>query len=377
MSVHIRRPGFHLLSLVDPSFISNTTSDVSKHNPTSILEKPCFLPDQYRIYTSLYFPLLTLSFILLAYANLRKPKRSSTTNEGRGSFRSKHPGLTLTRSPPMPNSSAGSRSGSGSSGPSSPLPTPFSRSNNSRSLPVASFMRTPHSPNALSPVSHLFASPRSGTPVSFEFGEYFEEKEEEEDVMYPSQYLTRFEPQGRNISASSSRSLSGRHGHVRQGSEIFDLEALQTPRQFVGALDLEADVELEEGSSYSDLMRVPSALPNHRFISAPTTSSEFGSSTKKEKDTIGMTTTSRWMEEEYSYHFTFRGRRRRVVGLPFCGRVRNLMEFVFGIGDEDGPFHGLKRRRKSTGLNGFVLDVLDVFWPAVVVWVVVNLVVLL
>jgi hypothetical protein len=239
-------------------------------------------------------------------------------------------------------------------------------------------MRTPHSPNASSPATHLFASPRSGTPVSFGYGEggdYFEEKEEE-DVMYPSQYLTRFESQGRNISASSSRTLSGRHGHVRQGSEMFDLEALRSSRQFFGALDLEAEVELEEGPSHSDSMRVPSALPNHRFISAPTTSSEFVSSTKK-KDTIGMTTNSRRIEEDSPFHFTFRGRRRRVVGLPFCGRVRNLMEFVFGIGAEDGPFHGLKRRRKRTGLSGFVLDVLDVFWPAMVVWVVINLIVLL
>ena len=286
----------------------------------------------------------------------------------------------------MPNSLAGSGSGSGSSGPSSPLPnaaggswSSFPRSNSPRSLAVASYIRTPHSPNALSPATHLFASPRSGTPVSFGFGEggeYFEEEEEEEDVMYPSQYLTRFESQGRNISASSSRTLSGRHGHVRQGSEIFDLEALRSPRQFFGGLDLEAEVvELEEGPSHSDSMRVPSPLPNHRFISAPTTSSEFvSSSTKKERD---MMTTSRRMEEDRSFHFTFRGRRRRVVGLPFCGRVRNLMEFVFGIGDEDGPFHRLKRRRKRSGLNGFVLDVLDVFWPAVVVWVVINLIVLL
>ncbi|KAF7361763.1 Metallophos domain-containing protein [Mycena venus] len=45
LSNHIRRPGFQLVSLVDPTPFSK-----------SIMDAPCLLPDPYRVYTSLYTP---------------------------------------------------------------------------------------------------------------------------------------------------------------------------------------------------------------------------------------------------------------------------------------------------------------------------------
>lgn len=58
LSVHIRRPGFQLLSLVDPSTASSLSSP-------SLLDAPCNLPDQFAIYNALYFPSFLLAILVM------------------------------------------------------------------------------------------------------------------------------------------------------------------------------------------------------------------------------------------------------------------------------------------------------------------------
>ncbi|KAK2463168.1 hypothetical protein APHAL10511_004823 [Amanita phalloides] len=59
MSKHIRRPGFQLLSLVNPK----------STNATSFASSPCLLPDQERIYSTTYPALLIATFLILFIIN--------------------------------------------------------------------------------------------------------------------------------------------------------------------------------------------------------------------------------------------------------------------------------------------------------------------
>ena len=70
-----------------------------------------------------------------------------------------------------------------------------------------------------------------------------------------------------------------------------------------------------------------------------------------------------------SYSFVLRGRRRRIrLPLPSRSALWNLMEFL-GVVDESPLRLFERRRRNRRGCGG---DLLDVFWPAVVLWLVVN-----
>ncbi|KAF8633445.1 hypothetical protein AX17_004614 [Amanita inopinata Kibby_2008] len=67
MSRHIRRPGFQLLSLVSPSTIAG--------NGTSFVDAPCLLPDQGRIYSSIYPTLMIMTMLILFIINKTKMGR--------------------------------------------------------------------------------------------------------------------------------------------------------------------------------------------------------------------------------------------------------------------------------------------------------------
>lgn len=61
----IRRPGFQLLTLFQPSPALTTTH----------LDMPCFLPNAHRVYYAIYLPLALLTVVLLLICNIRQPRR--------------------------------------------------------------------------------------------------------------------------------------------------------------------------------------------------------------------------------------------------------------------------------------------------------------
>ncbi|KAJ7703050.1 hypothetical protein B0H17DRAFT_922428 [Mycena rosella] len=162
MSNHIRRPGFQLLSLVDPT-------------PTgkSILDAPCVLPDASSVYSSLYFPLAVITLIFLFIFNTRRSRRlrnlvvppiSLSPRSDAGAHTPLHPGPDVWSpyTPPMPVS------------PRSALP-PSLRTPNAMAGPTMRAASRPATP---------LASPLLGPPVFH----YQVHEEEEEDAMYPTQY---------------------------------------------------------------------------------------------------------------------------------------------------------------------------------------------
>ncbi|KAL1696336.1 hypothetical protein GGG16DRAFT_43723, partial [Schizophyllum commune] len=61
MARNIHHPGFHLLSLVDPS-----------PGGPSLADTACFLPDQPGLFSALYWPFVVITTLLLLFLNLRK-----------------------------------------------------------------------------------------------------------------------------------------------------------------------------------------------------------------------------------------------------------------------------------------------------------------
>jgi ethanolamine phosphate phosphodiesterase len=68
MARDIRRPGFQLLSLVSPASLA------ASHSSATHFDRPCFLPDQYKIHRAVYLPLVSISFLFLTLINLRRPR---------------------------------------------------------------------------------------------------------------------------------------------------------------------------------------------------------------------------------------------------------------------------------------------------------------
>lgn len=176
MSVHIRRPGFHLLSLVDPT--TRTFPGQASFGDTA-----CFLPDQSRIYTSFYGTLAILTFLLLFVANLRRV-RSQTRWRPEPISLSPSPRSTSGRNSPMAQDSVlGSPTWSPHT-PGSPSPR--------NSLP--STLRYPQGPTGPT----LRASSRPGTPLAsspllspshLTFAD--RQEDDDEDAMHPAQYASR------------------------------------------------------------------------------------------------------------------------------------------------------------------------------------------
>ncbi|KAL1717433.1 hypothetical protein EV715DRAFT_274297 [Schizophyllum commune] len=61
MARNIHHPGFHLLSLVEPSIGAPSLADTA-----------CFLPDQPGLFSALYWPFVVITTLLLLFLNLRK-----------------------------------------------------------------------------------------------------------------------------------------------------------------------------------------------------------------------------------------------------------------------------------------------------------------
>ncbi|KAF7376273.1 Metallophos domain-containing protein [Mycena sanguinolenta] len=173
LSNHIRRPGFQLVSLVDPTPVGK-----------SIMDAPCLLPDPYSIYTSLYAPLAFLTLIALFVYNTYRSRRlrniilppASLSPLSNGSHTPLHPGHDVW-SPYTPARPVSPRSS---------LPSQL-RTPNAASNPTALAASRPETP---------LGSPLLAPGMVFEHHD-----EEEEDPLYPTQYAAQ------------------RNGHISDGEE--------------------------------------------------------------------------------------------------------------------------------------------------------------
>ncbi|KAF7321819.1 Metallophos domain-containing protein [Mycena kentingensis (nom. inval.)] len=163
MSVHIERPGFQLVSLVDPT-----------PSGKSIADAPCLLPDTDRIYNALYVPLAVLTVILLLGFNVYRSRR-----------------LRNIPLAPIALSPMGNGALSPHNLPWSPFTPPVPVSPR-HGLPPT--LRTPTTSNAL-PGPTMRAS-RPGTPTLVGSSSspmlapaiVFQPEEDEDDALYPAQY---------------------------------------------------------------------------------------------------------------------------------------------------------------------------------------------
>ena len=337
LSVHIRRPGFQLVTLIDPDYLPDQSPSPDVPAAWSLREGTCLLPNQYGIYTSFYLPLLVFTLLILIWLNFHKPQRPSK-------FRNKL-GLTFRRS-------ASSESRSSSSGPSTPSYLGVTNINDvtpwSPFIPFSSVTpaasprgRMAFSPNASTTyLGSTSPSSISSTTLLLGDGEcrrgYFEE--EDDDTIYPPFYsdLSRSDSFGSvaPLGWGVQQQFNGSHGH----NFDMDLEMLDDKQQ---PDDLMAfDEALFAGS-----------LPSHEFKQ---------SDSEKPHPPL-------WSR---SYTFVFHGRRRRIrLGLPSQRTIRDFIEF-FAFGSRQ-RLSGIGRRRRNW-LSALVIDVIGVFWVAVLAWVIIN-----
>ena len=305
MSVHIRRPGFQLLSLVDPSKLASP-------DLKSFADAPCLLPDQYRIYTSFYAPCILITFLILVLLNLSKSR-----------IRALRKNLSLA--PPPTRSSSGRASpnvDSGLWGATWPPYTPTLPVSPPGTLPP--HIRTPHTPAGTTTmlVASQPGSPSPASPASLVIP-YSDREEDEEDTLYPAQYAVR------------------RDGHKQREDDGWS--HVERGREEEEAYEMVNDQETSGGNSLG--------RPIHsEFITAP----DHARHVKRRKG--------------WSYTFVFKGRPRRITfHLPTWTALHNCFDlFALSGSDLVSP-----RRRRDRYIT-VILDALSVFWPAAIVWVIIN-----
>ncbi|TFK44849.1 hypothetical protein BDQ12DRAFT_641844 [Crucibulum laeve] len=164
MSKHIRRPGFQLLSLIDPA---STTSPHGR----SFADMPCHLPDQHGIYTWIYLPFLTITFFLVFVLNTRRSYQGRGKIEHLSPDDSDLPLWSPTWSPQTPRTPVSPRHG----------------------LPV--LPRVPYSSTA--PTFRAVSRPSTpGSSPFFASIATVERHDDEEYSMYPSQYTVQQDDTG-------------------------------------------------------------------------------------------------------------------------------------------------------------------------------------
>lgn len=155
----IRRPGFQLLTLFQPSPALTTTH----------LDIPCFLPNAHGIHYTVYLPLACLTVFLLLICNIRQPRRynASSFEDGNASDAGASPLLSPLLLSPAPPTSVQINV-------RSPVP------NSASKFYSASHARLSH--RSLSPHPSPRPSPRL-SPLDLDDDDY--------DELYPAQYATR------------------------------------------------------------------------------------------------------------------------------------------------------------------------------------------
>jgi len=354
LSVHIRRPGFQLLTLVDPAHISQMQHEPTSHDPPSLAERACFLPDQFRIYNFLYAPLFVLSLFILARFRFLKPKNKQ--------FKIKHPFLAvetglagrLNEDRDLLTESPTSLSMSSPTG-AEPMWSPFTPfipvtplgqilSSTTRQHSTTSVT----SDNSLYPESSDCSSLLSSTATllggenSKEGDCHFDIEHEQLVYDFPPEY-TMNKPEKAafaftSVSKKWEEPLGSRYPYIRESS-TGDLEAFH-------------DEVVDE--------KVPTAkVPNDDHVG-----SWRGS---------GL----RWCPSP-SFVFRWRMRRIRLTFLPSRNALWNLMEFLGVVDERPSLLRSRLVDTRSLGVisglrdGGYLVDLVVVFWPAVVLWLVVN-----
>lgn len=157
----IRRPGFQLLTLFQPSPALTTTH----------LDMPCFLPNVHGIYYTVYLPLALLTVFLLLICNIRQPRRyQASTIEDETMF--------------------------GDSTGSSPLLSPLMLSPNPpASIQINVRSPVPNSTSKFYSASHARLTPRMLTPLPSPLpsprSSALNIDDDDYDELYPAQYATR------------------------------------------------------------------------------------------------------------------------------------------------------------------------------------------
>ena len=307
MSVHIRRPGFQLLSLVDPAKLASP-------DLKSFADAPCLLPDQYRIYTSFYAPCILFTFLILVLLNLSRARIRALRRN-------------LSLAPPPIRSSSGRASpnvDSGLWGATWPPYTPTLPVSPPGTLPP--HIRTPHTPAGTMTMlvaSSQPGSPRPDSPASLVVP-YSDRDEDEEDTLYPAQYAIR------------------RDSHSHKQREDDGWSHIERSREEEEAYEMVDDQEAGGGNSLGRQI-------HPEFITAP----DHARHVRRPKD--------------WSYTFMFKGRPRRITfRLPTWTALHNFFD-LFALSGS-----GLVPRRRRDRWTTVILDALSVFWPAAIVWVIIN-----
>lgn len=312
LSTHITRPGFQLLSLVDPA-------KLFKLRAQSLADRPCLLPDQDKIYTSVYFPSFVLTLLVMVVLQFRgrrrKSLRSLTTLTPSPRSSGRNTPAMLVETDPVQLSATWS-----------PF-TPFTPKSPRTALP--SYIRTPRSPS--NSTTHLVASlPGSPGPALSSPSTllppmpYSEEDDgEDNDTMYPAQYATRRDPY--NL-------------HPREDDEWSNIRDEE-----------DYDMVHDSESMAQSVLLSPSHQPE--FSCTPSHSKH-----------LTLPKSKAW---NWSYTFVLRGRRRSIsLSVPAWSSLVNLLDFL-GFSKETS-FGGRRRQRSVPGA------VLSVLWPAIVVWIIIN-----
>jgi len=184
------------------------------------------------------------------------------------------------------------------------------------------YIRTPHTPTGTTTV-FVASQPGSPNPASSSVVIPYSDPDED-DTLYPAQYTVR------------------RDGHMRHEDD--DWSHIRRSREEEG-YEMVSDQEARGGNSSGH--RIQS-----EFITTPDHTRHFSSLRKR----IG-----------WSHTFMLGGRVRRIsLQLPTWTSVHNFVDF-FGLSGSDP----VPQRRKDRWMS-VILDGLSVFWPAAIVWVIIN-----
>lgn len=172
MVKHIRHPGFQLLSLIDPpESLSNSTQ-------SSFLDRPCGLPDQYGIYSSIYAPFFILTALILVI--------NAVVGRRQGRILHIEP---LNISPQ-------------SSGHNTPIPPLESAIWSPYTPAVPTSPRGALPPYLRTPIAHTgptFRASRPATPLGSPLlPPVFYAPDDDDEAMYPTQYASRRDGQSQD-----------------------------------------------------------------------------------------------------------------------------------------------------------------------------------
>lgn len=195
---------------------------------------------------------------------------------------------------------------------------------------LPSDIRTLHSPSAstMHLVASMPGSPTPSSPTSF-LGPSISSREhsgDDDDVMYPTQYISRRD------------SYIFRHKDDDEWSHFRDEE------------------EYDVGHNGDEALQDLSLSPTQQSQFPPGLSAAKHSAVSKHRS---------W---SWSYTFVLKGRMRRIsLSLPSWGALTNLLDFL-GL----GPDTTITIRKRRHGVIALPMAGFSILWPAMIVWVIIN-----